>query len=79
MQRIEHLHVRKTVKKDDAFDELIGVLHLLDGFLAPLFGERFVAPIVEQAIMQPILIDRGQFVPQRLVEKIDDTRLPSHN
>src|SRR4029077_15231551 len=57
----------------------IGVLHLLDGFLAPLLGERFVAPIVEQTIMQPILIDRGQLVPQRLVEIIDDTRLPSHN
>ena len=34
MQRIEHLHIGKSVKKDDAFDELIGMLHLLDGFFA---------------------------------------------
>ena len=39
MQRIEHLHVRKAVEEDDALDELIGVLHLLDRFLAPLLGE----------------------------------------
>jgi hypothetical protein len=29
--------------------------------------------------MQPILIDRGQFVPQPLVEIVDDTGLASHN
>jgi hypothetical protein len=29
--------------------------------------------------MQPILIDGGQFVPQRLVEEIEDTRLASHH
>jgi hypothetical protein len=29
--------------------------------------------------MQPILVDRGQFVPERFVEVIDDTRLASHD
>jgi len=50
-------------------DQLVGVLHLLDRFLAPLLGERLVAPIVEQPVMQPVLVDRRQFVPQRLIEK----------
>src|SRR5262252_3717564 len=78
MQRIEHLHVRKAVEKDDALDQLVGMLHLFDGFLAPLFGEGLVAPIVEQAVMQPILIDGRQFMPQPLVEVIEDTGLASH-
>jgi hypothetical protein len=29
--------------------------------------------------MQPVLINSGQFVPQRLVEVIEDTGLASHN
>ena len=30
---IEHLHVEKAVKEQDAVREAIGVVHLLDGFL----------------------------------------------
>ena len=59
--------------------ELVGVLHLLDRFLAPLLGERLVAPIVEQPVMQPVLVDGRQFVPQALVEKIDDARIAFHD
>ena len=44
VQRIEHLHVGKAVEEDDAVDQLVGVLHLLDRFLAPLLGERFQSP-----------------------------------
>src|SRR5262249_33249700 len=78
MQRIEHLHIRKAVKKDDALDQLVGMLHLFDGLFAPLLGQRLVAPIVEQTVMQPVLIDGSQFVPQRLIEEIEDTGLASH-
>src|SRR6202044_3788274 len=78
MQRIEHLHVGEAVEKDDAVDELVGVLHLLDGLLAPLLGEIAIAPIVQQPVMQPILVDRGKFMPQGLVEIIDDDRLTAH-
>src|ERR1700722_10245305 len=78
MQRIEHLHIGKAIEEDDAVDELVGMFHLFDGFLAPLLGERLVAPVAEQPVMQPVLIDRRQLVPKRLVEVIDDARLALH-
>ena len=78
MQRIEHLHIGKAVQEDDAVDQLVGVLHLLDRFLAPLLGERFQTPVVQQAIVQPILIDGGELVPQRLVEIFDDLGFALH-
>src|SRR4051812_18184309 len=39
VQGIEHLHVGKALKKDDAVDEFVGVHHFLDRFLAPFLGE----------------------------------------
>src|ERR1700752_1104866 len=78
MERIKHLHVRKAVEEDDALDRLVAVRNFFDGFLAPLLGERLVAPIVQQPVMQPVLVDRGQFVPERLVEEIDDARPALH-
>src|SRR5580704_10152241 len=79
MQRVEHLQVGKTVEENDALDQLVGVLHLLDRFLAPLLGERLVAPIVEQPVMQPVLVDCRQFVPQRLIEEVEDSRIAFHD
>src|ERR1700735_4776995 len=78
MQRIEHLHVGKAVEEDDTVDQLVGVFHFLDGFLAPLLGEILVAPVAEQPIMQPVLVDGRQFMPERLVEVIDDAGLALH-
>ena len=34
--------------------------------------------IVEQPVMQPILVDRGQLVLERFVEKLDDPRIALH-
>src|ERR1043165_7161275 len=78
VQRIEHLHVGEALQEDDAVDELVGVLHLLDRFLAPLLGEVLVAPVVEQPVMQPVLIDRGQLAAQALVEIVDDLGVALH-
>src|SRR3954452_5349228 len=78
MQRIQNLHVREAVEKNDSFDDLVGVLHFLDGFLAPIFAERLVAPVLEQPIMQPILVDRGHLMPQAAVEIIDDFGVALH-
>jgi hypothetical protein len=54
------------------------VLHLLDGFFAPVFAECLEAPIFEQTIMQPILVDGRHFVPQATVEIIDDFGVALH-
>ena len=41
--------------------------------------ERLVTPIVEQPVMQPVLVDRGQFVPQAAIEIFDDSCLALHD
>ena len=68
----------KAVEEDDSLDELVGVLHLLDRFLAPVFGQRLEAPIFQQAIVQPVLVDGGQLVPQAAVEIFDDFGVALH-
>jgi hypothetical protein len=78
VQRIEHLQIGKAVEEDDALDQLVGMLHLLDRFLAPLLGQRFQAPVVQQPVVQPVLIDRGELMPQRLVEIFDDLGIALH-
>jgi hypothetical protein len=77
-QGIEHLHVGKAVEKKDAIGELVGVLHLFDGFLAPDLGHFQEAPIVQDPVVQPILVDRGKFAAQALVEVIDDLGIALH-
>jgi hypothetical protein len=54
------------------------MLHLVDRFVAFEFGQLLHAPMVEQAIMQPILVDRGQFVLERGIEEVDDLRIALH-
>jgi len=61
------LQVRETFEEDDTHDQLVSVLHFFDRFLSPLLGQILVTPIVEQPVVQPILVDRGQFMPQRLI------------
>ncbi len=77
-QGIEHLHVGKAVEEQDAVGEAIGVLHLLDRFLAPDLGHLQQAPIVEKPVVQPVLVDGGELVAQALVEIIDDFRVALH-
>src|SRR5262249_54999071 len=77
-KRIDHLHVGKTIEKDDALHDLVRMLHLLDRLLAPFLGQRPVAPIVQQPVMQPVLVDGGKLVPQTTVEKLDDSCVALH-
>ena len=58
--------------------DLVGVVHLLDGFLTLLLGELCVAPVVQKAIMQPILVDGPQFEKQRFVKPLDDLYVALH-
>ena len=78
-QGIEHLHVGKTVEKQDAVGEAVGVVHLLDGFLAPLLGHFQEAPMVQQPEMQPVLIDGGELAAQTPVEIFDDFWVALHD
>ena len=53
------LHMGTRFQKEDANNEAVGVLHLLDRFLAPIVRKCVVAPMFEQPVMQPILVHRG--------------------
>ena len=77
-QRIEILHVGEAVEEEDAVDELVGVPHLLDGFLAPLLGEVLEAPIVQQAIVQPVLVDGRQLASQAAVHVFENLGVATH-
>src|SRR3546814_20640283 len=63
---------------DVCSSELVGMLHLVDRLFAFERGEACDAPIVEHAIMQQILVDRGQLVLERIAEEIDDFFVALH-
>src|SRR5690606_31034037 len=65
-------------EEDDALDQPVGVVHLLDRFHALLLRQLGVAPVLGEAVVQPVLIDRGELVAQGAVEDLDDLRVPSH-
>ncbi|MNV96673.1 hypothetical protein D3C71_1917040 [compost metagenome] len=48
------------------------MLHLLDGFGPLLLGEKRIAPVFEEAVMQPILVDGTEFEIERFVKLLDD-------
>src|SRR6202030_4764184 len=78
MQRIKDLHVGETIEEDDAVNQFVRVLHLFDGLFAPFLGKGLVAPVLKQTIMQPILVDGGELVTQRLVEEFDYGCISAH-
>ncbi len=59
-------------EEDDTRDDLVRMLHLFDRFGPFLLGELQIAPILQKAIMQPVLVDSTQFEEQRLVQPFDD-------
>jgi hypothetical protein len=76
---IQHLHVEETVEEQDAVGEFVGELHLFDGFLAPDFGHLQQAPIVQEPVVQPVLVDGGKLAAQALVQVIDDFGVALHD
>ena len=67
-QRAQRLEIGHSVQEQDPIRELVGVLHLVDQFVPLERGELLDAPIVEHAIVQPILVDRGQLGLERFVQ-----------
>ena len=55
-----------------------GVVHFLDRFGALLLGELLVAPVVEQPVVKPVLVDRPELEKQRLVKPLDDLLFALH-
>src|SRR5579871_3919024 len=75
---VQRLHVRVAIEEQDANDEHVSVAHFLDRFFTPCLGEIPVAPVVKNAVVEPVLIDRGELMPQRLVEVVDHSLFATH-
>src|SRR3546814_20696281 len=74
----EVLQVRKAVEKQDARDQEIGVLHLVDRLVVFVLFGPLEPPVSEHARVQEILVDRGQLIFQTEVEKFKDLRITTH-
>src|SRR5579863_214487 len=68
----QRLHIGRSIEENDALDEIVCMLHLFNRFFAPRLGQHLVAPVVEQTVMQPVLVHRGELVAQRVIEVFDD-------
>src|SRR5690606_2270400 len=77
-QWCDALQIGMPLEKNDALDQSIGVMHFLDGFCAFPIGQFCVAPVVQQTIMDPILIDRAKFEKEGFVTPLDDMCFASH-
>ncbi len=65
-------------EEDDAVDQLVGVLHFLDGFFTFLLCKAREAPIAQEAVVKPILVDGAQLQKQSFVQALNDFLVPFH-
>ncbi len=72
------LQVWQPFKEQRALDQLVGILHRMDGFFVLMAAELFQTPVFIHARMQEILIDGDQLVSEDLVEMLDDCNVAFH-
>ncbi len=77
-QGCDVLQIGEALQEEDAIHELVGVVHLLDRFLALLLRKAGVAPVIQHAVMQPVLVDGAQLELEGLVQDVDDLFLAFH-
>jgi hypothetical protein len=68
----------QPLEEQDALDQPVGVLHLVDRLLLLVLLQLLQAPVAEHAGVQEVLVDRGELVIERLVEVLDDFRVAFH-
>src|SRR6185436_18247871 len=68
----EPLEVGHALEIEDALDERVGVLHLLDRFRAHLLLEPLVAPVLAHARVDEVLVHRRELGGEDIVERGDD-------
>src|SRR6185503_3376276 len=67
-----------AVEKEHALDDLVGVLHLVDGLVVRVLGEDGITPVLAHPRMDEVLVDAGQLLAKHLIEQIDDARITLH-
>ncbi len=79
LQLAQILDVRQAFKKQNALDQLVSMLHLVNGFSVLVLAELVQTPIFIHARMQKVLIDRDQLIGKDLVEMLDDCNVAFHD
>src|SRR5206468_2734443 len=75
---VEILQIGQAVEEQDAFDQLVGVLHLVERGVVFAVAELCDAPMAQHPRMQKILIDRGQLVLEHRIQMLDDGLVAPH-
>src|SRR5690606_41622267 len=73
------LQIWVAFEEDDTVDQLVGVMHFFDGFLTLFLGKTRETPIIEKAVVQPVLVYRTKLEKQCLVKPLDDLWFAFHS
>src|SRR6516162_5031391 len=68
----------RAAEKQDALDQHVGVFHFVDRFIVFIGAELDHAPVLQDASVQEILIERGHLILQNRVEVREDGRIALH-
>jgi len=71
LQLVKILEIGQALKEQDTLDQIVGMLHLADGFFIDIVGEAQQTPILQHARMQEILVDRRQFIGENDIQMTD--------
>jgi hypothetical protein len=72
------LQVGQPVEEEDALDQAIGMLHLLDRLVVFDVGDLLQAPLLVHAGMEEILVDRRELARELRVQELDDLPVAFH-
>src|SRR4029077_12891853 len=65
-------------EEQDAIDQLVGVLHLVERGVILAVAEFCDAPMAQHPGMEEILIDRGQLALEHRIQMLDDSLIAAH-
>jgi len=74
----ELLKIGQAIEKQDALDELVGMLHFVNRFLVFVLRQLGITPVAIHARVEEILVDRSQLVEQGLVQVLNDFGIALH-
>jgi hypothetical protein len=72
LDRIEPLDVRVAVEHEDAVDQAVRVLHLVDGEAVEDLAEPWQPPVVEHPGVEEVGVRDRQLERERLVQELHD-------
>src|SRR5689334_20272617 len=78
-QLAQVLEVRQPLEKENALDQSVGVLHLVDRFFFLVLFQLVQPPIAEHAGVQEVLIDGSELVEQHLVQVLHHLGVALHH